>query len=181
MIKKWTFTLMCAFALILLAGCASNAAVAPSPSPSAAAMETPTTMATNVASASPAATNMAGVTTVEDVQRVSDQVEDELEKLTEIKEVEALVIGNMALVGVTFDNQYQEGLTTRLEDMIRDRIKTVHTGIENVVVTDKTDQIESIRKLRDSLNGGDFTTIMNDATTLLQTIKPATATATAAA
>ena len=192
--KKWMLTLLCAFALMGLAGCASNADALPSPSPmaSAAPMASPSTMpeattltpdltptdSPDALSPDAQAANL-GVTTAEDAKRVSSAVEDELEKLSEVDEAEVLVLGNVALVGLKFDSQYQGGLTDRIRSMVKDRIGTVQKGIETVAVTDAPVLIEGIDDLQDLLEGsgsiGDLTGKVN--TLVQQIMTPAQATA----
>ena len=41
-----------------------------------------------------------------------------MEKLAELKSAEAVVMGAIAVVGVEYDAQYQEGMTGRLKEMI---------------------------------------------------------------
>lgn len=192
--KKWMLTLVCAVALLGLAGCASNADTIPSPSPMASAspstapmaspsmMPEATTLAPDMtpANSPDAQTTNLGVTTASEAKRVSSAVEDELEKLSEVDEAEVLVLGNVALVGVTFDSQYKGGMTTRVKDMVKDRIGTVQKGIETVAVTDDPTLVKAIDDLKESLEGsGSLTDLTGKVNTLVQQIMNPKATGTA--
>lgn len=154
--KKWTLILLCACALALMTGCATNADVLPSPSPSlmpspSAVITMPIATALPQNTTSPMATDN-GVMTLEEAVTVSDNVETEVGKLSEIDTATAVVIGNMAVVGVTFDSQYKGGMTTRLTDMVKDRVGTVKNGITTIGVTSDPTMIKTIRDLKTSLD-----------------------------
>ena len=100
------------------------------------------------------ATSAMSITTVDDAKRIADQIEDELEKLSEVDEAYVVVFGEAALVGVEYDEEYQGGTTQRVEDMVKDRIKTVHQGITKVYVTDDPIQVTAIKALEDVVDGG---------------------------
>ena len=99
----------------------------------------------------------AGVNTVSDAKRVSDRVEDEVEKLSEVDEAEAVVAGSIALVGVSYDKQYQGGMTQRLEDMVKERVEMIDKAITAVHVTDDENLMMKIRQLGEELDGGNIT------------------------
>lgn len=160
-----------------LTGCTSNADTMPAPTattspaattpmnttaPAASASPMPTTgvgtMITDaVDSMTPDAMKESGVNTVEDALRVSDKVSEEVEKLSELDDAEAVVAGNIALVGVSYDKQYQGGLTERLEQMVTERVEMVDKAITAVHVTDEEDQVMKISQLREKLKAGDIT------------------------
>ena len=140
--------------------CASNADTLPSPAPSASVTPSATPQASQAptASAMPAATpEPAGVNTVEDAKRLSDDVSEEVEKLSELKGAEAVVAGNIALVGITYDAQYQGGLTDRLTEMVKSRVEAMDKTITAVHVTDDEAMVKKIGQLRESLNNGQIT------------------------
>ena len=99
----------------------------------------------------------AGINSVEDSKRVSEKVSDEVEKLSEIDEAEALVAGNIALVGVKYDDQYQGGLTDRLKDMVQERVDIVDKTVTTVHVTDDGEMMTRIAELREKLDDMNFT------------------------
>ena len=158
--KTWTLVVISLLGLALFSACASNADTLPSPAPSASVTPSMTPQASQVptASAMPAATpEPAGVNTVEDAKRLSDDVSEEVEKLSELKGAEAVVAGNIALVGITYDAQYQGGLTDRLTEMVKSRVEAMDKTITAVHVTDDEAMVKKIGQLRESLNNGQIT------------------------
>lgn len=154
----------------LFSACASNADTLPGPSPMTSAMPTASPMTTMgpTVSLSPAAsptTSAAptagaggmGVNTVEDARRVSEDVQDEVEKLSEVKDAETVVAGNIALVGLEYDAQYQGGLTERLMEMVKSRVETIDKTVTTVHVTDDKAIAKKISDLEDKLEKGDIT------------------------
>ena len=99
----------------------------------------------------------AGVNTVEDAQRVSDEVSEEVEKLSELKSAEAVVMGTIAVVGVEYDAQYQEGMTDRLKEMIEARVQAVDKSIVTVHVKDSESDYQKLMELREKLSNQDLT------------------------
>ena len=98
-----------------------------------------------------------GVNTVEDAKRVSDQIEDEVEKLSEVDEAEVVVAGNIAIVAIEYDDQYQGGLTDRLKDMITERVETIDKAVTSVHVTDSRDMKTMVKELSDKLESAGLT------------------------
>ena len=95
-------------------------------------------------SAAPEAT---GVTTVSTARRAVEQVEDELERLSEVTDAEVVLAGNSAAVALAFDKQYKGGVDDRLIEIVKERIGGVISGVTNIAVTaDKTimDQLDTL-------------------------------------
>ena len=111
----------------------------------------------SIAPATEAPATPAGVNSIEDAQRVSDNVAEEVEKLSELDTAEAVVAGNIALVGVKYDAQYQGGLTERLTKMVEQRVETIDKTITAVHVTDDEAMLDKIAKLREELNNKSIT------------------------
>ena len=178
--KTWVPWVISLMSLVLMTGCTSSADTLPSPSPSASTTPSNTPMVslgptatmapsmddagmpqgsmpgdTAASAANPNAT--AGVNSVEDAERVSDRVTDEVEKLSELDDAEAVVAGNIALVGIQYDAQYQGGLTDRLKQMVEDRVDMVDKTITTVHVTDNAEQVKKIAQLREKLDNGGIT------------------------
>jgi len=99
----------------------------------------------------------AGISTVEDAARVSDRIADEVEKLSELDDAEAIVAGNIALVGIEYDAQYQGGLTDRLVKMIEERVMAADKAITAVHVTDDPQTMKDISDLNDRAEDGKIT------------------------
>lgn len=180
--KTRILLVLSAMGLALMTGCTSSADTLPSPSPSASTMPSNTPMVSlgptasmapdagmstddalvpssgTVASSGTTQTNTpTGVNSVEEAERVSDSVSDEVEKLSELDDAEAVVAGNIALVGVEYDAQYQGGMTDRLKKMIEERVDMVNKTITTVHVTDNAEQMRKIAQLREKLDDGAIT------------------------
>lgn len=155
----------------LFTACTSNADAMPEPAPTAQSATTSpmaTTSPGNTTSGnttsdttmdampSPAASaepaTVGAASTVADAQRLSDRVEEEVEKLSEVDEADAVVIGNIALVGVDYEDQYQGGLTDRLKAMVTDRVEMTDKTITAVHVTDDETLRKSIAALNDMMD-----------------------------
>ena len=185
-LKRTVFlTLLCVALAITLAGCASNADGGPSPS---AGMNTPSVspMASNMPSATDngilgelsdlgdaVGDTLTGnnrgrvITTAEDALTASKELRDAVQKLTEVDTAVAVVTGDTALVGVTFDASYQGSADDRLRGMVLDRARAIHPGIEKVAITSAADDISEISSLYQMLQSGSaFTTVKANADTL---------------
>lgn len=164
--KGWMLLGISVLSLTALTGCASSADTMPSPSPSAtmttqASPEATMAPTVSIAPAQTMSPDMegvpAGVNSVEDAKRISERIGDEVEKLSEVDEAEAVVAGNIALVGIQYDAQYQGGLTDRLKQMVEDRVDMVDKTITTVHVTDNAEQVKKIAQLREKLDNGGIT------------------------
>lgn len=183
--------MLCVFALVLLAGCASNAATLPSPSPAATTMmPSPTVMPTVMPTTSPGVltpmttapgTTGAAITTTDEAMKASKDIATELEKLSEVSKAYVAAAGDTAVIGLTFDTQYQGGLTKRITDMVTDRVGTVNAGIKNIGVTVQAAQVKSIQDLMATMEktGTAFTTVKTQVDALYKTITANTGTPTA--
>ena len=112
-----------------------------------------------------------GVTTMDKAKRVIEQIEDELERLSEVDDAEVVIAGNKAAVGLEFDDQYQAGLDDRLRGIVKDRIDSVISGISTVAITaDETvmDAIESLGERLDTMS--DMTALQSDLDAIIRKI-----------
>ncbi|MBR2924286.1 MAG: YhcN/YlaJ family sporulation lipoprotein [Clostridia bacterium] len=162
--KLGTLMVLSVACMGLFSACTSNADAVPNPAPTAntAGKVTTAPMATTspdatmdvmpmpTASAEPATVGAAN--TVDDAKRISQRVEDEVDKLSEVDDAEAVVIGNIALVGVSYDGQYQGGMTDRLKKMITERVEMTDKTITAVHVTDDSALYKSIAELNDMMD-----------------------------
>lgn len=113
-----------------------------------------------------------GVTTISNARKAMEQIEDELERLSEVRDAQVVVAGNTAAVALRFDRQYQGGVDARMEKMVQERIKGVVSGITNVVVTQDTDVFEQLDKLGDRLeDASDMAAIQSELETLVSKLK----------
>ncbi len=181
--KKWILTMLCALALFLLAGCAV-ADVLPSPSPAATTMmPSPSILPSVMPAASPSpgvgtptttapGTSGAAIKTIDEAKKVSQDIETELEKLSEVSEATVVAAGDTAVVGLTFDSQYKGGMTKRITDMVNDRIGTVNTAIQNIGATAQAAQVKSVADLAATMekSGTTITTLQTQVDALYKTI-----------
>ena len=93
-----------------------------------------------------------GVTSMDKAKRVIEQIEEELERLSEVDDAEVVIAGNKAAVGIEFDDQYQAGLDDRLRKIIKERIDSVISGITTVAITADADIRDAIEALGDRLD-----------------------------
>ena len=117
-----------------------------------------------------------GVTSMDKSKRVIEQIEDELERLSEVDDAEVVIAGNKAAVGLEFDDQYKAGVDDRLRKIVKERIDRVISGISTVAVTaDKgiMDAIESLGERLDTM--ADMTTLENDLDAIIRKINGANA------
>lgn len=183
--KIWILTVLTIAALSLFTACASEADTMISPSPSASTAPAPTMppavtndpagtdaplgsapgnnngMAGNGGMAGADGTtgnaSAAGVTTMEDSRRVSQRVAEEVEKLSELDGAEAIVVDDMAVVGVKYDSQYKTGMDERLKKMVEARVQAVDKNITKVYVVESVGDMDLLTKLRQKLTDANYT------------------------
>ncbi len=112
-----------------------------------------------------------GVTNMDKAKRVIEQIEEELERLSEVDDAEVIIAGSKAAVGIEFDDQYKAGLDDRLRKVIKDRIDSVVSGIGTVAITaDETvmDAIESLGERLDTMS--DMAALQNDLDAIIKKI-----------
>lgn len=115
-----------------------------------------------------------GVTSMDKARRVIEQIEEELERLSEVDDAEVIIAGNKAAVGIEFDDQYQAGLDDRLRGVIKERIGSVISGISTIAITtDKAvmDAIESLGERLDTMS--DMAALQSDLDAIIQKINGA--------
>lgn len=200
--KKALIPLLLTALLVTFTGCATQETPAPTASPSASPtttsmpmtspgaavddMITDTTddpMATDgsmgdepltpTASEQPAAE---GVTTVSDARKAIDDIEDELERLSEVDDAQVVIAGNDAAVALEFDSQYQGGIDDRLREIVKERISSVISGVNNIAITTDQALMEQLESLGDRLEGAaDMADIQNELNAIINKITTAKA------
>ena len=112
-----------------------------------------------------------GVTSMDKANRVIEQIEEELERLSEVDDAEVVIAGNKAAVGIEFDDQYKTGLDERLRKVIKERIDSVIGGISTVAITADEgirDAIESLGERLDTMS--DMATLESDLDAIIKKI-----------
>lgn len=121
-----------------------------------------------------AAPEAAGVTSVSDVRRAVEQIEDELERLSEVDDAQVLLAGHSAAVALEFDDQYQGGIDDRLREIVQERIDGVISGVTNVVITEEKSFMDQLEMLGDRLESAtDLTELQNELNALINKIEAA--------
>ena len=142
---------------VLLTGCASNADTLASPTPGATNMLD--NLMPGTATESPMTDNAtmqpegtaAPAATIEDTRKTVHAMEEALEKLSEVDDAYVITLGDTALVGLEFENQYQGGTDERLKKMVLARLQTVDKNIAKVAVTSDEPLVTSIEALTEVL------------------------------
>lgn len=193
---KKAFIPMCLLAILLtFSGCASKEEPMTTTSPSAS--PTVTTSPTNtpgealddmlpdmttdagdepltpMASEQPAAQ---GVTSVSDARKAIEDIEEELERLSEVDEAQVVIAGNDAAVALEFDSQYQGGIDDRLREIVKERIGSVLSGVNNIAITADAALRDQLETLGDRLEGAaDMADIQNELNAIINKINAAKA------
>lgn len=185
--KKSLMTIGLMALLLAMTSCATQEEPTPSPSPSASptVSATPTTTpemsqppensAAPDASDSPMIDAAAtGVSTTADARKAIEDIEEELERLSEVEEAQVAIAGHSAAVALKFDSQYQGGVDERMREMVEERIKGVISGITDIAITDDADLLAQLKALGDRLEGAaDMAEIQSELEAIISKINPA--------
>lgn len=154
------FFLLTLLSAALLTGCASNADTLASPTPGATNMLDNLLPGMGTNTASPAQTadvtaqpdgTAAPAATVEDTRKAVQAMEEAVERLSEVDDAYVITLGDTALVGLEFENQYQGGTDDRLKKMVLARLQTVDKNIAKVAVTSDEPLVTGIEALTEAL------------------------------
>ena len=113
-----------------------------------------------------------GVTTVSTARRAIEQIEDELERLSEVSDAQVVLAGDSAAIALKLDDQYKGGVDDRLTEIVKERINGVISGVTNVVVTaDETlmDQLDTLGERLESAS--DIADIQDELNAIISKIK----------
>lgn len=186
--KKIRMTLSALLLLMLLGGCTSSTDMT-------TATEPPSASATpNITTVLPGATDgmdgmdgangtdgvlpnatvipeSTGVTSMDKARRVIEQIEEELERLSEVEDAEVVIAGNKAAVGLEFDNQYKAGLDDRLRKIVKERIDGVISGISTIAITTDEGVMAAIESLGERLDTmSDMAALQSDLEAIIKKI-----------
>ena len=113
----------------------------------------------------------AGVTTMDKARRAVEQIEDELERLSEVDDAQVVIAGNRAAVALEFDDQYQGGIDDRLRGIIKERIDSIISGISSIAITSDAAIMDSLEALGDKLDTlSDMTALEKDLDAIIRKI-----------
>ena len=117
-----------------------------------------------------------GVTSMDKARRVIEQIEDELERLSEVDDAEVIIAGNKAAVALEFDDQYKSGLDDRLRGIVKERINGVISGISTVAITADEGIMDAIESLGERLDTmADMSALQSDLDAIIKKINGASA------
>lgn len=112
-----------------------------------------------------------GVTSTDKARRVIEQIEEELERLSEVDDAEVVIAGNKAAVGLEFDDQYRSGIDDRLRGIVKERIDSVISGISTVAVTADEAVMDAIESLGERLETmSDMAALQSDLDAIIKKI-----------
>lgn len=167
MIKKQRLTLMLAITLCAcmlgFTGCMNtNDRATATEAPTAQATAQPLTGEAGAVGANPNASAVPNANTGAQANQKSaydwstniKTATDEVNRISEIGQSYIVVDGTSAIVGVTFDASYRGGLTARVADMVKQKLVTLDSSLQDVRVTADPEQVKLIKQLSDKLAGG---------------------------
>jgi len=190
-LKKWLIPTC--MAMLLLTGCASESKAMTDPAttpPAASASPSPSTAPTGDMPGADLTTDMPdglsvpmasrqpeaqGVTSVQDARKAMEQIEDELEKLSEVDDAQVVIAGNDAAIALEFEPEYMAGIDQRIRDIVRERLDGVITGVTNLAITDDIALLDELEALGDRLNSAtDMADIQNELNAVINRINVGT-------
>ena len=126
---------------------------------------------TDMPAASPEST---GVTSMDAARRVVEQIEDELERLSEVDYAQVVIAGNRAAVALEFDDQYKGGVDDRLRGIVRERIDSVISGVTDISITADTTLMDALETLGERLDTmSDMNALQSDLDAIIRRIEGA--------
>lgn len=167
--RKLLLTLVFILATAALTACSCSISPGASPSPSPSALTT-TPSPTQSATASPSPMESAATTPGASAASPSpessaqtgaaldlDALAREVEKLSEVSLCDVVAEGDRAVVGLSFDAQYQGTLTDRIEEMVREKITGIESAVIHIAVTADPTLCTEIKNLAQEVQGKPMT------------------------
>lgn len=167
--RKLLLTLVFILATAALTACSCSISPGASPSPSPSALTTtpsPTQSATASPSPMESAATTPGASAASPSPESSAQTEaaidldalaQEVEKLSEVSLCDVVAEGDRAVVGLSFDAQYQGTLTDRIEEMVREKITGIEPAVIHIAVTADPTLCTEIKNLAEEVQGKPMT------------------------
>lgn len=162
-----TLVFILATAALTACSCSISPGASPSPSPSAlTATPSPTQSATASPSPMESAATTPGASAASPSPESSAQTEaaidldalaQEVEKLSEVNLCDVVAEGDRAVVGLSFDAQYQGTLTDRIEEMVREKITGIEPAVIHIAVTADPTLCTEIKNLAEEVQGKPMT------------------------
>ncbi len=165
--RKLLLTLVFILATAALTACSCSISPGASPSPSAlTATPSPTQSATASPSPMESAATTPGASAASPSPESSaqtgaaldlDALAQEVEKLSEVSLCDVVAEGDRAVVGLSFDAQYQGTLTDRIEEMVREKITGIEPAVIHIAVTADPTLCTEIKNLAQEVQGKPMT------------------------
>lgn len=162
-----TLVFILATAALTACSCSISPGASPSPSPSAlTATPSPTQSATASPSPMESAATTPGASDASPSPESSaqtgaaldlDALAQEVEKLSEVSLCDVVAEGDRAVVGLSFDAQYQGTLTDRIEEMVREKITGMEPAVIHIAVTADPTLCTEIKNLAQEVQGKPMT------------------------
>lgn len=115
-----------------------------------------------------------GVTSMDKARRVVEQIEDELERLSEVDDAEVVIAGDKAAVALEFDDQYKGGIDDRLRGIVKERIDSVISGVSTVAITSDATIMDALEALGEKLDTmSDMSALQSDLDAVIRKINAA--------
>lgn len=111
----------------------------------------------NAANATAGATANAGTGTTASsmtpaqADRLAEQIEEAVERLSEVDDAEAVISDERVLIAVEFDDQYNAGLDDRMKQMIVEAVQKVDDGLTDIEITDDSTLYGQVKNLGERL------------------------------
>ena len=102
------------------------------------------------------------------------QIEQAIDRISEIADSRVVVTNSTALVGVKFDNVYKGQLTERIRQLVAAEVMRADPGIQTVAVTSDDGDVQKVYQLSDQIRAGrtadeladEISAIVRNATTM---------------
>lgn len=115
-----------------------------------------------------------GVTSTDKARRAIEQIEEELERLSEVEEAEVVIAGNKAAVALEFDDKYRGGVDDRLRGIVKERISGVINGVSSIAITTDGALKEALEALGERVeSAADMTAVQADLDAIIRKINVA--------
>lgn len=146
-LKRYGLILTALVIAALATACSMNTAgSAPTPTPAPTANMN-AGFDSGVAALETAPAAQAAAMTSAESAALSKKANSAAAQVSEIDACVTAIVGNTCIAGVTFDKQYQGGMTDRIRDMVTARIQSAAPSVERVAVTgdpEITAQIQAV-------------------------------------
>ena len=106
------------------------------------------------ATSTPAAPQATQQVSAFDWTKGAQQIEANVNKISEISDSRVVVNGTTALVGVRFASAYQGEVTERIREMVAAEVMKADPNIQTVAVTAEEDDVEEIYEIANEIHAG---------------------------